>query len=124
MVTTKNPAGTRCLTHPDEEMSSRCKACQKPMCAKCTMRKPEGVFCSEACWNKNKQHNSRLNEMRAKDAKFQEAEDARIRKARVVYFLIGVVFLVAGVYFVQHSNMPLFVSIKAVIGPFLKKLGL
>ena len=119
-----NATGTRCLTHPDDEAVNRCTSCRKPLCAKCSMKKAEGVFCSEGCWNKSRQHQDRLKTLKVKDSKFEEMERERKMKASVVYFILGLVVVGLVVYVLKNPNSPLVESIKSVLGPLLKKIGL
>lgn len=119
-----NSTGTRCLTHPDEEAVHRCTSCRKPLCAKCALKKAEGVFCSDGCWYKIKQHQERLKTLKVKDARFEEMEKERKSRARLVYGVLGLLVIGAGVYFWKNPHSPVAESIMAVLSPLLKKIGL
>ena len=88
------------------------------------MRKPEGVFCSESCWNKNRQHKDRLKSIQAKDSKFEEMEQARRTRARVIYAVVAVILVsLAVMYVMQNPHSPLVEGIMKAFGPLLKKIG-
>ena len=45
-------APSRCLNHPERTAVARCKECHKPLCQRCVKKMPEGVFCSDECYQK------------------------------------------------------------------------
>ena len=112
--------GSKCLKHPDEEAESRCSSCRKPICEKCIVKKPEGIFCSDECWNKGKQHQDRWKAMKAKEAKFDDSENSR-RKALFlkIAFFLALLAGIAGMVKFSPGN-PVSLQIKVV----LQKVGL
>jgi len=38
-----------CVNHAGFPATARCTRCHKPLCAQCTLTRPEGPFCSEGC---------------------------------------------------------------------------
>jgi hypothetical protein len=45
-------AKDKCLKHPYRAAADQCRHCGVPLCEECTVDKPNGVFCGEACWEK------------------------------------------------------------------------
>ncbi len=48
-----------CLNHPTVNASTACKQCHKPLCPACIKQKPDGHFCSEACYSQYGQFKDR-----------------------------------------------------------------
>ncbi len=44
------PEEAKCKNHPLKQAVTRCKRCNKPLCADCIMQTEIGVFCSDECY--------------------------------------------------------------------------
>lgn len=114
--------GSKCLNHPDEEAVTRCKSCRKPLCVQCSLRKPDGTYCSDACWNKVKQHQARWAQDKAKAAEFEKNEAAARWRARLVWFAIFLA-LVGGAAYYLHTHPAALEKLTQALAPLLKKIG-
>jgi hypothetical protein len=60
---------TDCFFHTGRPAVARCKQCGKPLCSECRIIKPEGIFCSEKCYEAYKVFADRAEEIEAKRSK-------------------------------------------------------
>jgi len=44
-----------CLKHSDRPAVGRCVQCHTPVCSSCAIKKKEGIFCSEDCYEAHQQ---------------------------------------------------------------------
>ena len=62
-------APARCLNHVDRTAVARCKQCHKPLCSKCVIKKPGGIYCSEECFEKMGSFQERVERLDEKPAR-------------------------------------------------------
>ena len=91
-------APSRCLNHPERTAVARCKQCHKPLCSRCAIKKPGGVFCSEDCFENMDSFQNRVEDLEAR--KGGGNIGAMIKKGAVLLVAAGIlyyVFIVEGV---------------------------
>ena len=86
-------APARCLNHPERTAVARCKQCHKPLCQKCVMKMPGGIFCSQECYDKMGQFQERVKKLdEAPKAGFSFGKLARW--AIIAAIILGIVYFV------------------------------
>ncbi len=58
-----------CFFHTGRPSVTRCKQCGRPLCGECRMVKPEGIFCSDKCFETFSVFARRAEELEAKRGK-------------------------------------------------------
>jgi hypothetical protein len=86
-------APSRCLNHPERTAVARCKQCHKPLCQKCAMKMPGGVFCSDECYQKMGSFQDRVDML-------DKAKKPGLSLGKLLTRLVTVAIIVAIVYFV------------------------
>jgi|GEM_PF-1554117 len=115
--------GSKCLSHPDEEAVNKCKSCRRPLCVKCSIVKPEGVFCCDTCWNKVKKFQDRLATIQTKATEFDKREASAKKKTRLIYIVV-VLLLIGCCCWLFKAHPDLFDTAIKTVTPYLKKVGI
>ena len=86
---------SRCLNHPERTAVARCKQCHKPLCSRCAIKKPGGVFCSEDCFENMGSFQNRVDDLEAR--KSGGGLGALLTKGAVLLVVLGVLYYVFAV---------------------------
>jgi hypothetical protein len=52
-----------CINHPSIEAEARCRQCGRPVCGKCVVTGPTGMFCSDNCKQRHEDFYRRAQEL-------------------------------------------------------------
>lgn len=86
-------APARCLNHPERNAVARCKQCHKPLCPKCAVKMPGGVYCSQECYDKMGEFQDRVKKLDA-TPKAGFAFGKLVKWAIIAAVVIGIVYFV------------------------------
>ncbi len=83
-----------CINHPTREATTRCKACHKPLCDKCKLVTPEGVFCSEECHQRQQEFTKRAEQVPMPKRNFFRAIMGWVKKMLFLLVILVIAYVV------------------------------